>query len=1792
MKRYVCSALLLLLAATAVSGQVLVLDEPLATGFGSGGTTTGGSFTGSAYRIDAKQDSIYWHLPHVVRNGYAEMTVTGMDALPGGWAKYEIFHAYNSIADTSGYDSLDYKMYFRKENTDKIRTCLAMGGVFDDTTSTINPGWAGTHTLKFQWASTTGSLSIWTYWDGNLQETKTISAPGWIWDPPTMSVRVGASSRGGTTGAIVSSTYSNLKVYDNDLTPAVDDSMVVSDTIPSGMTAGQPYDVTVTMRNAGTATWTAAAGYKLAAIDDSDPFCAFNRVDLAGGDSIAQNQQKAFNFTMTAPSTPGTYTTDWQMLHDGMGLFGGVAGKQVQVYWPDSAQYLSDTIPTAMTAGLQYNVSVTMRNTSNNTWTQASVYKLGAVDDSDPMGPGRVELDPSDSIGNSQQKTFNFSMVAPGIAGTYTTDWRMVHEGVVWFGDTCTKQVDVDAPESEPGLVLYDTLLDGSHLTPNGSQGGAYTASGWQVTGDFDYIFWHLPYPVYKGAAEWYISGLTESTPTSKDELFHMYDYTFNNSDYVYSGGYRDNPYKHFLRKNGATGGNTNAFEWEFSINQNYFEIDTVALTWNPANNYRFREEWGPDGDSHTYIRLYRDGVLVASQLLIGSYTPLGHSVRIAASNRGVADEAAPNGAVYSYMKVWDMSETVIPAAPAVIQPGKTLTVSTTTPVIKWKGDIHSQYQVRVSSQNDPNIGVIWDSGPVSSSSFEVTSGALPNQATCYPFVRLGTTQGWSNWSLAGYSFVVDTAYVPARRGPVRVVNHGLEDDGGKFLALGFTHMKAMHRCKYDRPRYLADLSDMAGQGFNYQRILSVVSWVEHDMEITPIDFVNGINETVKAWPDYDQQLRDTIDIAYDVYGIRTEITIFAASDVMPNQTVQYAQMDRVLAAVAGREHKVILIEVANEYYQNGPGDLNLVRSYGAYLNGLTSVPVSLSAPGGSDNANVSAMYGGSGVDISTVHYSRDTSDYGWYFVRQVWDTPLLYPSIPPVSNNEPIGPGSSVAEENDPTRLCSQAAFGYIADIPMYVYHCKAGIQGYDRYTGAELWFRNSNGFTAYSKMIKLMPPNVLDWTRNDGIESAAPFTVFLNGTPNVYGPGSGSGTGCYRNIGAINSSDPDEWVCYPMGVQTGGVVLQARRPLTFNVYNVLTGALLAGYPVSKNTGENITLPGTATAYLIKSVNSDIYPPGPVTNFTATPNGTTNNLSWTNPTDLDFAGTMVRFRTDSYPSGPTDGTLVCNRTALPGSNDSFAHNGVNPSLCYYYAAYAYDEVPGYSMAALASTCAVSQVWLNEIFDNYSDGNLGGQGGWVTMGASSAQVQSAFAKGGTGKASLLDPVPTGQSVGVQIQFTDKSSGYYYMSFDLAQEYSGTAGQLGAYVSIYGSSSSTPIATLQIQKSRLFVEYGSGTLATISTTIGNLNWYNMKIGFNVDTRKMDLWLDGSGKGTNYAWKGTGTNISRILFWSDRNMSLSPQKTYIDNVKLEPKLTVSSVTDDGSWSPSLDKLHFSITPVAEALQYQYAIGTTSGGTQVRGWTDCGASTDYTASGLALTQSTANYYIGARASMYGNWGPAANTNGIKVAPGLASIQAAKALPDGAPTDVKALRGKIVTGVFPGSFYIQEPGSLCGLEIVSSASVAPGNEVDVCGVMSGSGAERYLDTTGSGIIKTTPGPGLPNTVILPNASIGGAALNSNTLGVVGGIGPNNVGLYATAYGAVTQRQTIDPKYFYIDDGSGLIDGTTTGGAENVGIRVIADPASYPEGCYVAVEGISSCFDSGGLRPLILPMNILLLQP
>ncbi len=93
----------------------------------------------------------------------------------------------------------------------------------------------------------------------------------------------------------------------------------------------------------------------------------------------------------------------------------------------------------------------------------------------------------------------------------------------------------------------------------------------------------------------------------------------------------------------------------------------------------------------------------------------------------------------------------------------------------------------------------------------------------------------------------------------------------------------------------------------------------------------------------------------------------------------------------------------------------------------------------------------------------------------------------------------------------------------------------------------------------------------------------------------------------------------------------------------------------------------------------SDTTPPGKVINFTATPDIRQITLSWTNPADSDFAGVMIRCRTDTWPKNKTDGQLVYDGSGSPGSSETFVHTTLQDGTTYYYAAFTYDTAGNYS---------------------------------------------------------------------------------------------------------------------------------------------------------------------------------------------------------------------------------------------------------------------------------------------------------------------------------------------------------------------------------------------------------------------------------------------------------------------------------------------------------------------------------
>src|SRR5262245_61177327 len=167
-------------------------------------------------------------------------------------------------------------------------------------------------------------------------------------------------------------------------TPVALSAAFVSQSVPSSMTAGQRYTVSVTMRNTGTTSWTAAALFRLGAANPYDNTrWGMNRVLMGSSDNVAPGQQKTFTWTVTAPSTAGSYNFQWRMVRDGVAWFGPLSTNVVvavsgAVVVPN-ASFVSQTVPTTMTAGQTYSVSVTMRNTGGTTWSRSGMYRRGSA---------------------------------------------------------------------------------------------------------------------------------------------------------------------------------------------------------------------------------------------------------------------------------------------------------------------------------------------------------------------------------------------------------------------------------------------------------------------------------------------------------------------------------------------------------------------------------------------------------------------------------------------------------------------------------------------------------------------------------------------------------------------------------------------------------------------------------------------------------------------------------------------------------------------------------------------------------------------------------------------------------------------------------------------------------------------------------------------------------------------------------------------------------------------------------------------------------------------------------------------------------------------------------------------------------------------------------------------------------------------------------------------------------------------------------------------------------------------
>ncbi len=205
----------------------------------------------------------------------------------------------------------------------------------------------------------------------------------------------------------------------------------------------------------------------------------------------------------------------------------------------NNATFVSSSVPSGVETGKTFTASITLNNSGTTTWTNTGIkpYKLGSQtpQDNNTWGFNRVVL-PSSPINPGANATFTFTATAPATAGTYVFSWKMMQEGVAWFGDTFSTYVSVVIPG--PGTNYGNYTIDSGNMDSTSRNGSYVSYSTCGVTGWYSYVCntagtyfdrdirWMPSQPPYGFSGRGYLTAtaLVPSTHATANAVFNAVD--------------------------------------------------------------------------------------------------------------------------------------------------------------------------------------------------------------------------------------------------------------------------------------------------------------------------------------------------------------------------------------------------------------------------------------------------------------------------------------------------------------------------------------------------------------------------------------------------------------------------------------------------------------------------------------------------------------------------------------------------------------------------------------------------------------------------------------------------------------------------------------------------------------------------------------------------------------------------------------------------------------------------------------------------------------------------------------------------------------------------------------------------------------------------------------------------------------------------------------------------------------------------------------------------------------------
>ncbi len=191
--------------------------------------------------------------------------------------------------------------------------------------------------------------------------------------------------------------------------------------------AGQSAALTVTMSNRGSTIWQPVStlpGFPFRLGSQNPPgntIWGISRVDLSS--PVRPTTNYVFSFTITAPSTPGTYNLQWQMVQDGIITWFGDKTPNIQVTVtppcpPDFT--ISATSPSAVDAGSTGTSTVTINYVNGFTGTVALTATAPAPLNCYSLTPGSLSSTGTAILYCASPSAGTFPVTITGTSGSIT----------------------------------------------------------------------------------------------------------------------------------------------------------------------------------------------------------------------------------------------------------------------------------------------------------------------------------------------------------------------------------------------------------------------------------------------------------------------------------------------------------------------------------------------------------------------------------------------------------------------------------------------------------------------------------------------------------------------------------------------------------------------------------------------------------------------------------------------------------------------------------------------------------------------------------------------------------------------------------------------------------------------------------------------------------------------------------------------------------------------------------------------------------------------------------------------------------------------------------------------------------------------------------------------------------------------------------------------------------------------------------------------------------------------------